>query len=137
MRAVMEGVAYSLRDCLDIIRDMGIPADTLIASGGGGKSPLWRQMQADILSCDIVTLKTPEGPALGAAILAGVGTGVYASVEEACDHVLVRQAPQAPVPENQRVYERYYPVYRKLYLDLKDSFRLLEKARIMPLKEDS
>jgi len=88
IRAVMEGVVYSLKDCLEIIKEMGVNVSEVRASGGGGKSPLWRQMQADIFGTEITTINSSEGPALGVAILAGVGAGIYSSVMEACDKVI-------------------------------------------------
>ena len=83
LRAVMEGVAYSLRDCVEIFREMNISVSDMMACGGGGSSPLWRQMLADLYACPVKTASSKEGPALGAAILALVGTGVYKSVPEA------------------------------------------------------
>ena len=75
IRAVMEGVSYSLADCFDILREMGIPTGDMAACGGGGTSALWRQMLADLFGCPVKTVASREGPALGAAILAGVGAG--------------------------------------------------------------
>ena len=122
-RAVMEGVAYSLRDCIEIIREMGVPVREVRASGGGGKSALWRQMQADMMHTAMATINSSEGPALGAALLAGVGAGVYRSVPEACAQAITVTGMQAPNPENEAVYDRYYAVYQELYQALKPSFR--------------
>ena len=76
LRAVMEGVTYSQRDSMEVLRGMGVKTDTMLACGGGGSSPLWRQMLADVYGCPVTTVASKEGPALGVAILAGVGTGV-------------------------------------------------------------
>ena len=84
MRAVMEGVTYSLNDCLGVLAGMGVAPETMLACGGGGKSPVWRQMLADVMKCPVATTVNTEGPALGVAILAGVGAGLYGSVQEAC-----------------------------------------------------
>jgi len=84
IRAVIEGVSYSQRDCLDIIEELGVEVNSVRASGGGAQSPFWRQLLADILNKRTVTLATQEGSAYGAALLALVGTGAYASVPEAC-----------------------------------------------------
>ncbi|MBE3100702.1 MAG: xylulokinase [Firmicutes bacterium] len=122
-RSVMEGVCYSLRDCLEIIKDMNVPVSEVRASGGGAKSPLWRQMQADIFNASISTINSSEGPALGVALLAGVGTGVYKNVAEACDTAIKVVGIQAPIAQNIPVYDKYYEVYRDLYRALKSSFK--------------
>jgi xylulokinase len=121
-RAVMEGVAFGLLDCISIIRSLGIGSTEVRASGGGGRSPLWRQMQADMFETDIVTVNSSEGGALGVALLAGVGTGLYKSVPEACDAVIKISSRQEPIEENTKVYKRYYEVYKNLYKALKSSF---------------
>lgn len=125
IRSVMEGVAYSLRDCLEIIRDMQVPIREVRASGGGGKSPLWRQMQADVFQTPIAITNSKEGPALGAALLAGVGAGVYRDVNEACEKAIQVVKVQNPIEENIPVYEKYYEVYTDLYPALKGSYRKL------------
>lgn len=76
LRAVMEGVSYSLTDCLDVLREMGVEIDSMMACGGGAKSPIWRQMLADMYQAPVSTVMNTEGPALGVAILAGVGAGI-------------------------------------------------------------
>lgn len=124
LRAVMEGVSYSLRDCMEIIKDMGIEVNEVRASGGGGKSPLWRQMQADMYNTEVVTINSQEGPALGVAILAGVGAKIYSSVDEACENIIKINTIQKPIKENSKVYERYYKLYKNLYLSLKENFRM-------------
>ncbi|KNY25602.1 xylulokinase [Pseudobacteroides cellulosolvens] len=122
VRAVMEGVVYSLKDCLEIIKEMGVNVSEVRASGGGGKSPLWRQMQADVFGTEITTINSSEGPALGVAILAGVGAGVYSSVMEACDKVIsVKTKQQADMVINSK-YNKYYDIYKRLYTSLKKDF---------------
>lgn len=125
LRAVMEGVVYSLKDCLEIIKGMGVEISEVRASGGGGKSPFWRQMQADVFGTGVTTINSSEGPALGAALLAGVGTGVYASVAEACDRVIKVKSRQEPVKELGEVYGKYYKIYGRLYNSLKQDYREL------------
>jgi len=131
-RAVMEGVTYGLRDSLEIIRGMGVEVQQIRASGGGAKSALWRQMQADVFGSPVVTTDKDEGPAFGVALLAAVGTGAYASVEEACDATIRVVSEVEPNPANSAVYNEYYPIYRQLYLDLKARFeqtaRTVEKG---------
>lgn len=125
LRAVMEGVSYSLRDCVEVFREMGISVNDMMACGGGGTSPLWRQMLADLYSCPVKTLDSREGPALGAGILAAVGAGLYSSVPEACGQILHLSGVQEPIQENIPEYEKYYQLYRELYPALKPEFSRL------------
>ena len=122
IRAVMEGVTYSLRDCLEVFREMDIPVSAMTACGGGGTSALWRQMLADLFCCPIYTSSSKEGPALGAAILAMAGTGLYPSVPEACDAVVKTSQTCKPNSDSIPVYEKYYKLYRKIYPQLKEQF---------------
>jgi xylulokinase len=125
IRAVMEGVVYSLKDCLEIINEMGVNVSVVRASGGGGKSPLWRQMQADVFGTEIATINSSEGPALGVALLAGVGTGVYKSVNEACENVIEVKTKQAANMELNAKYNKYYGIYKQLYSSLKKDYENL------------
>ena len=115
VRSVLEGVAYSLRDCLEVLLAMGVSVEEIRASGGGGRSPLWRQIQADVFGREVATVNAAEGPAYGAALLAGVGVGEWASVPEACAatiQVTTRVKPQA---EARAAYEKGFPIYREVY----------------------
>ena len=85
IRAVMEGVTYSLRDSLEIIRELGVPVNQIRASGGGSRSPFWRQIQADVFGQKVSTINAEEGAAYGVALLAAVGAGAFKDVVEACD----------------------------------------------------
>lgn len=125
IRAVMEGVGYSLRDCAAVLREMGVQISDMMACGGGGSSRLWRQMLADLYGCPVKTTASHENGALGVAILAGVGAGIFSSVEEGCDALVQVDKTQPPIPENQAAYDRYYPVYTALYRDLQSRFREL------------
>lgn len=122
IRSIMEGVIYSLRDSLEILKELGVPVSQVRASGGGARSQLWRQMQADIFNSEIVTINATEGPAFGVALLAGVGTGVYNSVEEACAATIKVVTRLTPLKENVKRYDEYYEVYRSLYGTLKAHF---------------
>lgn len=114
-RAVMEGVAFSLRESLDIFAHLGVPVTTIRAGGGGARSPLWRQIQADVFGLPVETVQAEEGPAFGAAILAGVGAGVWPGVEQACDAV-VRTAEVATCqPEAVATYRDCYQQYLRIY----------------------
>lgn len=125
VRSIMEGVTYSLRDCMEIIRGMGVNVSEVRASGGGGKSDIWRQMQADIFGTNINRIKSDEGGALGVAILAGVGAGIYKSVPEACEAIIQVKDTMAPIQENIGKYDKFYKLYTKLYKSLKDDFTQL------------
>ena len=125
LRAVMEGVTYALKDSLSVLEGMGASPETMLACGGGGKSPLWRQMLADVFGLPVATTVNTEGPALGVAILAGVGAGLYPSVEEACRAMIHVNAPQLPIAENQPKYAAVYEVYKQLYPANKELFKAL------------
>ncbi len=124
-RAVLEGVSFGLRDSLEIMKSMHISIGNARASGGGAKSDVWRQIQADVFGLPLSTIAIDEGPALGAALLAGVGAGLYSSVEEACDAVVKTGGATRVNEANAALYDRLYPHYAALYPALKDSFARL------------
>jgi len=128
VRAVLEGVAYGLRDSLEIFNEMGVELTQIRLSGGGAKNPAWRPILADVFNRECVTINVDEGPAFGVALLAGVGTGVYPSVQQACKETIKVEQRIEPNPKNANVYERYYPIYRRLYGNLKDEFTAVAKA---------
>ena len=125
LRAVMEGVSYSRNDCLGILAEMGVAPETMLACGGGGKSPLWRQMLADVMNCPVATTVNTEGPALGVAILASVGAGLYSSVQEACRQMIRVNPAQEPIAENVPKYAKVYAVYQQLYKANRELFKEL------------
>lgn len=125
LRAVMEGVSYSLLDCQGILQEMGIRVDRMMACGGGGKSGIWRQMLADMYGCQVKTVIQTEGPALGVAILAGVGCGIYESVEAACEALISEDKSADPRKEQTAVYHQYHELYQELYENLKQSYKKL------------
>jgi xylulokinase len=122
IRSLLEGVTFGMRDALEIIRNMGCAVTQVRASGGGARSAFWRQLQADIYKTPVVITNASEGPAYGVALLAGVGTGVWNSVEEACQSAIKQTAKVTPKPKSAALYDRYFAVYDKLYDDLKDRF---------------
>lgn len=125
-RSVMEGATYAMRDSLEIARGMNIPVQEIRLSGGGARSPFWRQMQADIYGQQVVTINASEGPAYGVALLAAAGTGAYKSVEEACRatiSVVTRTKPKAAAL---KTYNAAFPVYQQLYRSLKADFAAIQ-----------
>jgi len=130
-RAVMEGVTFSLRDSLEICRGTGLNISEVRASGGGAKSALWRQIQADVYNADVLTMNVDEAPAAGAAILAGVGARYFKNIEEGCSAIVKISGVTQPILENVKKYDDYYQTYRRLYQSLKDDFgyqaRIVEK----------
>lgn len=123
VKAIMEGVGYSLLDCFELIKANHIPITSVKMSGGGGKSDVWRQIHADLFDTEVKTINVSEGPALGVAILAGVGTGVYKDEKEACERIIGIKTVQNPIPEQVAYYKRFYPIYKGLYTNLKDTFK--------------
>jgi xylulokinase len=121
VRSVLEGVAFGLRDSLDLIRAAGIEVTELRASGGGIRSPLWRQILADALDAELTTVGTTEGAAYGAAVLASVGAGWHGGVEAATDGWVTTTEPTAP-GEASEVYSHTHRRYRDLYPALKPVF---------------
>jgi len=128
IRAIMEGVGFSLKDCMEIIKEMGIKVKEVRASGGGGKSLIWRQIQADMFETDVYTINSQEGPALGVALLAMVGAGVYRSVPEACKATIKTTSRLSPIVRNSKIYQKYYKIYKRLYEDLKEEYRNLNEV---------
>ena len=120
-RAVLEGVAYGLRDSFELIKSAGLTHIRQVrVSGGGAKSPLWRQILAGVLDAELVTVNTTEGAAYGAALLAGVGAGMWPDVDAACRATVKTTGSTAPQAEMVARYEGAYALYRRLYPDLKE-----------------
>jgi xylulokinase len=127
LRSIVEGVSYSLRDCLEIIQHMGVEVRTVRASGGGARSPFWRQLLADVLGAGVATLENKEGSAYGAALLAMTASGQYATIEECCA-ALIRQADQmSPAPHESAAYQRGYQLFTQLYPTLKPVFGVIQQ----------
>ncbi len=125
VRSIVEGVSYSQKDCLDVILDLGVELNSVRASGGGARSPFWRQILADVFARRVTTLASQEGSAYGAGLLAMTGTGGFASVPEACAATLVETSACDPQPQAWEAYASRHEVYRTLYPTLKTTFRLL------------
>jgi xylulokinase len=116
VRAVMEGVVLALRQGFELMLELGVPAERVVASGGGTRHPLWLQIQADVFKRPIHQTQTEEAAAVGAALLAGVGIGVYSDARAACQRA-VRWADEVtvPIPENAALYDNVYDTFCQLY----------------------
>lgn len=125
-RAIMEGVAYAMRDSLAIIQELGVPVREIRVSGGGSKSPLWRQIQADVFGKTAKAVRAEEGPAYGVALLAAVGAGAFRDIQEACA-ATIELAGQTRVRRSaKRIYDRGFPVFQQLYRSLQHDFPKLD-----------
>ena len=120
---MIEGVSFGLRDSMELIKGAGLGQITQVrVSGGGARSPLWRQMLSDVMDSELVTVNTTEGAAFGAALLAGVGWGAWKTVEESCNATIKTGERTRPRPDSVAVYEQYYRQYAALYPALKPTF---------------
>lgn len=124
-RSVLEGVAFGIKDIFTLIREAGLGSVQQVRiSGGGAKSKIWRQIIADVLNTELVTVNTTEGAAFGAALLACVGSGIYDSVASACEHTIHLTNSTTPT-SNAPIYQQIYPHYRSLYPALTTEFKAL------------
>ena len=120
--AVLEGVAFALRDCVEVARSSGIVVSKTAICGGGAKSEVWKKIIANVLNAEVVSLETEQGPSYGAAILAMVGTGEYATVKEATDRIVKEKSSVLPEKDLTEKYEAKYQKFKKLYPCLKNWF---------------
>jgi len=125
LRAVIEGVTFGMGQVLDVVRGIGVEVSKVRLGGGGARSKFWRQMQADVYGAPVAMTNTEEGPAYGAALLAGVGAGVFESVEAACAAAVVETEVLEPGAEAVQMYGGVRGVYGQLYGDLKERFAAL------------
>lgn len=131
-RAVMEGVTYSLKQCMEVCEDLGLTTQYMVASGGGARSKPWLQIQADVFNKPLRVAKVSEQAALGAAIAAGVGAGVYQNIGEGCEQV-VHYCDEIiqPIPLNHTVYMDYYQLYKEVFAASRE---VLESLTVMGRK---
>lgn len=130
IRAVLEGIIYSFRDIMDIYEQEGADFDTVVAIGGGAKSPLWLQMQADIFNRKVVTLENEQGPGLGAAMLAATGLGWFDTVQDVAKEFITLGKTYEPNPQAVKRYEEAHQIYKTVYQATADiSHKLLEFRR--------
>lgn len=125
VRSIMEGVAFSQLDCLSLMRELGINSEKIVLIGGGSRSKIWKEIICDIFESPIITLKNEEGPAFGAALLSGVGCGIYKSVEDAVSKAVKQSSEIHPKSENSKIYRKSYEIYKSLYASLKADFKKL------------
>jgi len=126
-RAIVEGVTYSLADCNNILKDVGVDVTAMRVCGGGSRNPVWREIMADLYECQVISLANDEGPAYGVAILAGVATGIFPSIQEACERFVQENDSTTWDTNRAATYKKYHELYGKLYWDLKKDFNQLAK----------
>ncbi|MFH1228479.1 MAG: xylulokinase [Planctomycetota bacterium] len=127
VRSVLEGVCFGLRDSLEIMKGLGIPVKEIRLSGGGARSKIWAQILADVLNKEIVTVEPAEGSAYGAALLAGIGAGLYQNAGQACKSAIKIKGRIKPSGKNVIAYDKSYELFKSLYSALKDRFKMLGK----------
>jgi xylulokinase len=125
IRAVLEGVAFSLRDSLEIFKELRVPIERIRLGGGGAKSKLWRQIQADVYGQPVEILEADEGAAFGAALLAGVGSGAWESVDEASDKTILILERVEPNKDAVDALNRNYESYKLLYSALRPAMKII------------
>jgi xylulokinase len=131
IRAVLEGVAFGLKDIFNLMKTVGLgPTEQIRVSGGGAKSVLWRQILGDTLGTELVTVNTTEGAAFGAALLAGVGAGTWTNVDAACAQTIRVKDRVAPDAKSVARYELVYQQYQGLYPALKETFHALSRESL-------
>jgi xylulokinase len=131
VRAIMEGVAFSLKDTISIFAEIGVPARAIRLGGGGARSPIWRQIQADVYGQPVEMVAAEEGAAYGAALLAGVGAGVWPSADAACDAVVRVAQRIVPQSGDSAKLQHIYGLYRKLYPSLQPIFHGLHAEGLL------
>jgi xylulokinase len=127
IRALLEGVTYAMADQIKIMRQINVKIGKICATGGGGASKWWRQLQADIYRTQVYTINASAGAAYGVAILAMVGAGEYKTVAQACSNAIKVVTNTKPNPKMVALYKKYYALYPNLYYDLKDDFANMAK----------
>ena len=123
IRSLLEGVTFGMNDALSIMDGMGLNIKTVRLSGGGARSDFWRQLQADIYHKAVATINAQDGPAYGVALLAGVGTGVWKNVPQACEAAIRETESRKPDPARTKMYAKHHAQYQRLYAALKDEFQ--------------
>ena len=121
IRAIMEATCYEIKTNLAVFKELGLSLNELRITGGASRNSTWNQIEADICNTNVIKGEVEEATALGAAILAGVGSGLYKSIEKAADEMIIIDEKRIPINKNVKLYNQYYEVYEKLYSSLKSS----------------
>ncbi|GIP20603.1 xylulokinase [Paenibacillus sp. J22TS3] len=129
VKAVVEGITFSLAESIRILREPGQQVESVISIGGGARNEAWLQIQADIFNAEVIRLESEQGPALGAAMLAACGLGWYASLEDCADAFVRRAGVTSPNKERVQVYEELFDLYRQVYANTQALSKKLEKYR--------
>ena len=130
IRAILEGISFGLRDSLTLIKEKGVEPEEVRITGGGARSELWTQIQADVFGYKIKKTAINEGPAFGAALLAGVGAGIYSDVDQATGETVRARTVAEPRPEKVEIYDELYGLYRSVYSSLKGDYKRLAGVNI-------
>ena len=129
IRSILEGVSFGLRDSIEIMKILKIPIRQVRVTGGGARSLVWLQILADICNLEMVTVNVSEGAAFGVALLAGVGTRVYSDIKQVCRNVIKITNKIKPDLRNVKIYDEYYKMYKRMYLNLKKEFKMLSELK--------
>jgi xylulokinase len=129
LRSIIESITYLLRSNIELIEDAEINVKEIIASGGASNSDIWNQIKSDVLGKPIRTVKNKDSGCLGAAILAGVGCGAFGSIEKACNSLIKKGKEYFPNNDNVKIYDKYYKIYKELYVKLEPLF--IESAKLI------
>ncbi|MBY0096875.1 xylulokinase [Mesobacillus maritimus] len=129
VRAVLEGITFSLNETIEIFRENGKNIDTVVSIGGGAKNETWLQMQADIFNANIVKLASEQGPGMGAAMLAAYGCGWFSSLQECAEKFVETIKTYQPIPENVERYQKLFGVYKQVYQQTKSLNEQLQEFR--------
>lgn len=127
IRSILESVAFMLRTNIELIEESGIEIREIISSGGASNSRLWNQIKSDILGKKIKTIKNKDSCCLGAAIIAGVGSGHFKSIDSACRSIIASGEEYSPNLENKKIYDKYYDIYKELYKSLEPIYKKSSK----------
>ncbi len=129
VRAVMEGITFSLNESIKIFRDAGKTIDTIVSIGGGAKNETWLQIQADVFNAKIIKLASEQGPGMGAAMLAACGCGWFSSLDECAEQFLQEATVYTPNPDQVKTYQELFGIYQEIYQNTREMNQRLKKFR--------
>ena len=128
----MEGVAFSLKDCLGGVEKMGLPINEMRVVGGGAKSPLWRSILSDVFDRPLIKVKNDDA-SFGAAMLAGIGIGVFKDFQDSVERCVRMESKVSPDAERAQQYRKLFEIYRKIHDDLANTYKWLAQSRSYPV----